>query len=64
MRILFLVIRKKKSMKFSIWTILWFLGLTVPSMFYKPDWSDYIYDYVVHRSYFPMVGIIILCIQN
>lgn len=61
--ILILIFWKKETLKFSIWSIVWFLGLTIPSMFYKPDWSDYIYDYVVHRSYLPMVGIIILCLH-
>lgn len=38
----------------------WFIGFTLPSMLYRPDWSDYIYDYIIHRSYLPLLGIILI----
>lgn len=38
----------------------WFIGFTLPSMLYRPDWSDYIYDYIIHRSYLPLVGVVLI----
>jgi protein O-mannosyl-transferase len=40
--------------------IVWFVGFTAPSMFYRPEWSVYIYDYIIHRSYLPLIGVIMV----
>ncbi len=56
---LWLMVRKWPEWKAFLFGILWFAGFTAPSMMYRPDWSDYIYDYVIHRSYLPLVGLII-----
>jgi tetratricopeptide (TPR) repeat protein len=40
--------------------LLWFFLFTIPAMMYNPSWSGYAYDYCVHRSYLPMIGLSIL----
>jgi protein O-mannosyl-transferase len=42
---------------------LWVLLFSLPAMIYRPQWSDYIYDYVIHRSYLPLIGWIILLLM-
>ena len=37
--------------------LLWFLLLSIPAMLYRPEWSDYAYDYCLHRAYFPAMGL-------
>lgn len=52
--------RYKNDWRFFLLGAGWFVGFTLPSMFYRPDWSDYIYDYIIHRSYLPLIGIIVV----
>ncbi len=54
------VVRKRAWNPLVITGIAWFLLYNLPSMFYRPDWSDYIYDYIIHRSYLPLTGVIVL----
>lgn len=57
--ILWVLLRKKLLRDPLVLTgIAWYAGFTFPSMFYRPDWSVYIYDYIIHRSYLPLVGVI------
>lgn len=62
---LFMVLlwRAKLNMPLTIWASLFFIFLTLPAMFYNPGWSDYIYQYLLHRAYFPMMGILILLLM-
>jgi protein O-mannosyl-transferase len=57
---LMLAFYKAADFKIKLWGLFVFLSLYVPSMIYKPAWSEYIYHYLIHRSYFPMVGIVIM----
>lgn len=41
---------------------IWFLLFSLPAMLYNPHWSGYIYDYVIHRSYLPLTGILLLAL--
>lgn len=41
----------------------WFILLSVPAMLYRPEWSNFAYDYCLHRSYFPAAGIILLILS-
>jgi len=38
----------------------WFLLLVAPGVMYSHDLGSYAYDYLEHRAYFPMIGIILL----
>ncbi|MDT8309711.1 MAG: tetratricopeptide repeat protein, partial [Bacteroidales bacterium] len=62
---LFMVLlwRAKLNIPLTIWASLFFIFLTLPAMFYNPGWSDYIYQYLLHRAYFPMMGILILLLM-
>jgi protein O-mannosyl-transferase len=53
------IVRYKLYSPLFFFGVLWFLIFNLPAMFYRPDWSDYIYDYIIHRSYLPLVGIIV-----
>ncbi len=53
-----LVVRGKHQSPLLLFGVLWFLLFNLPAMLYRPDWSDYIYDYIIHRSYLPLIGII------
>jgi tetratricopeptide (TPR) repeat protein len=43
-----------------IFGTLWFVVLSIPGMMYTVNTADHFYDYLLHRSYLPMVGIIIV----
>ena len=43
----------------KIWGLIWLLILILPGMAYNPNWSEYIYSYLIHRSYFPFMGLFI-----
>lgn len=58
--LIFLAWKSSGNNKIFLFGAAWFLGFTAPSMFYRPDWSDYIYDYLIHRSYLPLTGIILI----
>jgi protein O-mannosyl-transferase len=46
-----------------LWGGLLFLILSIPAMFYRPDFSDYGYDYLDHRIYFPGIGLTIIMLD-
>lgn len=58
-----LIIKIKPNIKISVWAAFWFFLFIIPSMFYYPDWSEYIYDYLIHRSYLPLVGLVIVILS-
>jgi protein O-mannosyl-transferase len=58
--LIFLAWKSTGNNRIFLFGAAWFLGFTAPSMFYRPDWSDYIYDYLIHRSYLPLTGIIVI----
>ncbi len=40
-----------------------FILLTLPAMFYRPEFSDYAYEYLDHRIYLPGIGLIIMLLE-
>lgn len=54
---------KNQNIRLSIWALIFVFSLMLPSMFYKPQWSSFIYDYLIHRNYLPFVGFLILLLQ-
>lgn len=61
--LIILLVRRKPGWGMVLLAGVWFLGFSLPAMLYQPDWSDYIYDYVIHRSYLPLIGIILLVLH-
>ncbi|MFO7722514.1 MAG: tetratricopeptide repeat protein [Bacteroidales bacterium] len=58
--LIYLALKQKRDSALWIAGAGWFLAFTLPSMLYRPDWSAYIYDYIIHRSYLPLIGILLL----
>lgn len=54
-----LILKFGKNHKIKLWALIWFLGFSLPAMAYNPEWSEYIYRYLLHRSYLPLIGILI-----
>lgn len=54
---------KIKNRQLAFWALSFLFALLLPSMMYKPEWSNYIYDYLVHRNYLPFVGLLIIFLQ-
>ncbi len=57
------ILQKNTSVLFGL---IWFFLLTAPPMFFKIFYSKYLVEYYEHRSYVPMMGLIILlaCVLN
>jgi len=50
----------KKGLKlYQSFGLFWFLFFLGPGMLYAPQWSSYIYDYLLHRTYLPLIGLLI-----
>ncbi len=49
----------KKKQLLPIFGLIWFLLFTIPPMFFKIYYSKYLVEYYEHRSYLPIIGIII-----
>lgn len=50
-----------------LFAIIWFVLFSIPGMLYKHDFGKFAYDYLEHRAYVPIIGMIILLnifIQN
>ena len=39
---------------------LWFIILSIPGMMYRHELGSHAYDYLNHRSYLPLVGVLLL----
>ena len=53
-------ISKKASKKTLLFAALWFLLLIIPGSLYRHYHADIFYDYLDHRAYLPMIGIVLL----
>jgi Flp pilus assembly protein TadD len=51
--------RKEKSSWLFVFGFLWYIAFSLPNMFVRLDTAHASYDYLVHRSYFPLTGFII-----
>jgi tetratricopeptide (TPR) repeat protein len=61
MAIVFTVIKYSKEKKWLVLLgFMWFLLLTFPPMFYRIEQADYIITYFEHRTYLPLIGLIII----
>jgi Tfp pilus assembly protein PilF len=52
-------IRKEKVVWLFIFGITWYIAFSLPNMFVRLDTSPSSYDYLVHRAYFPLVGLLV-----
>lgn len=50
---------QKTELRLKLGGLFWLLILILPGMAYNPHWSEYIYNYLLHRSYFPFIGLYI-----
>lgn len=53
-------IKSKHNIFLAIYSIIWYLLFSVPGMLYKHDFGSFAYDYLEHRAYVPIIGLIIL----
>lgn len=51
--------QERREMRLSLFGFLWFLLLMAPSMFYMTRYGSASYDYLEHRGYLPLAGIVI-----
>jgi tetratricopeptide (TPR) repeat protein len=57
---LFILVRFRKSNEFSLlFGIAWFFIFTIPGVMYRHVYGSDAYDYLEHRAYLPMMGIVI-----
>ena len=54
--------REKNISRIAVGTA-WFVLLSLPGMMYRHEMGSNAYDYLTHRMYLPLVGILILAIE-
>ena len=45
-----------------IWGLTWFVAFNLAPMFYRLGTADYFYNYLEHRNYLPMLGIVLMLV--
>ncbi len=55
----FFLISKEKVVWLFVFGIIWYVAFSLPNMFVRLDTSADNYDYLVHRSYLPLAGLLI-----
>ncbi len=59
--IIALAVRSKTARPvFLIFGAAWFLMMILPGTLYRHSYADYFYDYLDHRAYLPMIGLLLL----
>jgi Flp pilus assembly protein TadD len=53
-------VQRKLGRPMVLFGTLWFIALSVPGMMYCHELGSHAYDYLNHRSYLPLVGILLL----
>jgi protein O-mannosyl-transferase len=61
--IIWIILKKGKRMNYVWFGLVWVFILLVPVMIYRPNFSDYAYEYLDHRSYLPMIGMIVVLLE-
>lgn len=46
--------------KLAILSVIWYIIFSIPGMMYKHNFGEFAYDYLEHRAYLPIVGVILL----
>ncbi len=60
--VLYVLFRKPKDINLIFFGFAWYLLFSLPNMFVRLDTSIDSYDYLTHRAYLPLVGLIIVLI--
>jgi tetratricopeptide (TPR) repeat protein len=55
-----LMVQRKLGRPMVLFGIAWFIALSVPGMMYCHELGSHAYDYLNHRSYLPLLGIVLL----
>ena len=58
--IYYLIRNKKEDNKYIYFGLAWFVLLIIPGTMYSHFHSEFFYDYLDHRAYLPMIGVLIL----
>lgn len=58
--IYYLIKSRKNDLKYIYFGIAWFVLLIIPGTMYSHFHSEFFYDYLDHRAYLPMIGVIIV----
>jgi tetratricopeptide (TPR) repeat protein len=58
--IIMIILISKENRKMIVWAILWFFILLIPVLLHNNDNKEISYDYLEHRAYLPLVGILFL----
>ena len=58
--IFYLITRLKEDKIFSLYGLFWFLLFSIPGMLYRHEFGNFAYDYLDHRAYLPIIGLLII----
>ena len=58
--IFYLITRLKEDKIFSLYGLFWFLLFSIPGMMYRHEFGNFAYDYLDHRAYLPIIGLLII----
>ena len=53
-------IQKKLGRPMALFGVIWFIVLSIPGMMYRHELGSHAYDYLNHRSYLPLVGVLLV----
>jgi tetratricopeptide (TPR) repeat protein len=56
-------VQEKQGRPMVIFGFLWFIFLSIPGMMYSQPFGGYGYNYLNHRTYLPMIGILLILIE-
>ncbi|MDX9790924.1 MAG: glycosyltransferase family 39 protein [Candidatus Kapabacteria bacterium] len=59
MLFIYLYINSKADKSYLYFGIIWFVLLSSPGMFYTHEFGNFAYNYLEHRAYLPLIGIIV-----
>jgi len=57
--IVWIYLKKDKDWGVIIFSLVWFLLFIIPGSMYRHSYADFFYDFLDHRAYLPMIGILI-----
>jgi tetratricopeptide (TPR) repeat protein len=61
--LLVLGLQRKLGRPMVLFGVLWFVVLSIPGMMYRHELGSHAYDYLNHRSYLPLMGVLLLIVE-
>jgi protein O-mannosyl-transferase len=58
-----ILLQGKQGRPMVIVGCLWFILLSIPGMMYSQEFGKYAYNYLNHRAYLPMIGILLVLVE-